>query len=113
MDFLSETKTLEEKELLLSEIDAVKRKDLGGVRKSLLDKIESIDLNNLSDQLKSLDVVKIILAIEPTVHIVEIFDNFFKANLDKKILFDFEVDKNILGGFQIIYKGNYFDASIL
>lgn len=112
MDFLNEVKTIEERDLILSEIEYAKRRDYASIRNSMVESFKSIDLNDLKKQLKSLEVVKIILAIEPTVGIVELVDNFFKNNLKKKVIFDFEVDKEIIGGMQLIYQGKYLDLSI-
>lgn len=112
MDYLSEINTLEDKELFLSEVASVKRKDFESVRKSFLNDTIGIDLNELSKQVKNLEIVKITLAIEPTIGITALIDNFFKTNLNKKVLFDFEINKEMIGGLQIVYKGKYFDLSI-
>lgn len=112
MKFLEEIKTLEDRELFLSEVASVKRKDFNNVRKSFLDNIDGIDLNELLKQVKNFEVVKVTLAIEPTIGITDLFDNFFKTNLNKKVLFDFEINKEMIGGLQIVYKGKYFDLSI-
>ncbi len=113
MDYLGEITTVEDKDLVLFEIAAIKRKDFGSVRKSFLDNIANIDLNDLAKKVKNLETVKIILGISPTTGIVETIKNFFKINLDKQVVFDFEVDKEIIGGLQIIYKGKYFDSSYI
>jgi len=110
---LNDIKTITERDLILSEISAIKRKDFGSVRKSFLDRIGGIDLNEFSKEIKNLEVARIFLALEPTIGILDIINDFFQENLKKKVLFDFEINSEMLGGLQIVYKGNYFDSSIL
>lgn len=112
MKLLDEIKTVEERNLILNEIDLLKRRDTTNIRVNILETLRSVDLNDLKTKLSNLETVKITIAIEPTVAIVELIESFFQKNLKEKVLFDFEVDKNILGGLQIVYKGKYFDVSV-
>jgi F0F1-type ATP synthase delta subunit len=112
MDFLNEIRTLEEKELILSEIDAVKRKDFKSVRLNMVERLVELK-DSLENDLKKLEVVKVILAINPTVGMLDLLDSFFKDKLDKKVIFDIEVDPKIIGGIQIVYNGNYGDYTVL
>ena len=50
---LNDIKTITERDLILSEISAIKRKDFGSVRKSFLDRIGGIDLNEFSKEIKN------------------------------------------------------------
>lgn len=112
MDFLNDVKTLEDRELLLSEVDAVKRKDYKSVRINTLDKIIELK-DTLEQELKKLDCVKVTLAISPTIGILDSLDNFFKKNINKKVIFDIEVDPKIIGGLVVSLNGNYGDFSVL
>lgn len=113
MDFLNEIKTLEERNLILSDITSIKRKDFDSVRKDYLEVLKNTDLNDLVKKLDSFEVIKIIIAIEPTIGILETISSFIKKNTNKRILIDFEIQKEIIGGLQIIYKGKYYDVSVL
>lgn len=119
MDFLSEDelldeiKTLDDRELILSEIESFKRKDTSAVRKEHLDVLSKLNLDNLTKKLREVEVIRVILAIEPTLGILEIIDNFLKANLKQKVIIDFDVNKEIIGGMQLVYKGKYCDLSVL
>lgn len=112
-EFLSEIKTLEDRDLILSEIESIKRKDLGAVREKYLDILSKLDLNNLLKKLKEMEVFRVVLAISPTIGILEIIDNFLKENLKQKVIIDFDINKEIIGGMQIVYQGKYCDMSVL
>lgn len=112
MDYLNDINTLSERDRLISEIESYKRKDFQSVRKDFLEIAGSIDVNDIYKKLKKMEVVRIVLAIEPSLGILNMISEFFRSNLDQKVIFDFEIDKQILGGIKIIYKGKYFDFSI-
>lgn len=112
MDYLSEVNTVNDRDLILSEIESYKRKDLDSIRKSFLDILPSIDIDDLYKKLKKSEVAKIILAIEPTVGILKDIKSYFEENLKDKIIFDFEVDNEMLSGIKIVYRGKYFDFSV-
>ncbi len=112
MDYLNEINTLYERDRVLNEIEAYKRKDIGSIRQSFLDQIPNIDINELNKSLKKIEIVKIILAIEPTTGITSSIKDFFKINYDQKVIFDYEIDNEIFGGIRIIFKGNYYDFAI-
>lgn len=112
MDYLNNISTLYERDLIITEIEAYKRKDLDSIRKSFLDQIQDLDIDDLYKKLKKVEIVKIVLAIEPTVGILNKIRDFFDTNYDQKVIFDYETDKSMLGGIKIIYKGKYFDYSV-
>ncbi len=118
MDYLNEDPlgleitTLRERDIVLSEIEAYKRKDLDSIRKSFLDLIPSMDIDSLYKKLKKIEIVRIALAVEPTVGISNLINDFFKLNYDQKVIFDYEIDSEMISGIKIIYKGKYFDFSV-
>jgi F0F1-type ATP synthase delta subunit len=112
LDYLNEIGTLYERDLLISEIESYKRKDMSSIRQSFLDLIPIVDIDSLYKNLKKIEIVRVTLAIEPSTGISNLINDFFKTNYSKKVIFDYEVDKEILGGIKIIFKGNYYDFSI-
>ncbi len=112
MDYLNEINTLYERDRVLNEIEAYKRKDMGSIRQSFLDQVPNIDISELNKSLKKIEIVKIVLAIDPTVGITNSIKDFFKKNYDQKVIFDYEIDSQIMGGIRIIFKGNYYDFAI-
>lgn len=112
-EFLGEIKTLEDRDLILSEIESLKRRDTSSVRKEYLGLLSKFDLNNLLKKLKEMEVFRVVLAISPTIGILEIIDNFLMANLKQKVIIDFDINKEIIGGMQIVYQGKYCDMSVL
>ena len=112
MDYLSEVNTINERDLLLSEIESYKRKDLNSIRKSFLEIAATVDVDDLYKKLKKVEVAKIILAIEPTIGILKDIKSFFDENLNDKVIFDFEIDHEMLSGIKIVYRGKYFDFSV-
>lgn len=114
MDFSNNIRTLEERDLILSEIEFIKRRDLDSIRNNTKEFISSIkNHDEFIESLKKIEIIKIIIAIEPTVGILNSIDEFFKTKLGIKVIFDIEVDKNIIGGIQIVYRGIYADFSVL
>lgn len=112
MDFLDDIKTLEDKEQILTELDAVKRKDYSVVRKDFLDKILEVK-DTLASDLEKIKVIKIILAVKPSAGVILTLDEFFQKILNKKVIFDIEVDPKLIGGIQIVFDGKYGDYSVL
>lgn len=114
MDFLDDIKTVADKELMLSEIDAAKRRDYDLIRPSILDYLKSINnYDDLVKDLKKLGVVKITIAVPLTIGLLNSIDDFFVKRLKKKFLFDISVDEKIIGGIRIIFDGKYADYSVL
>ncbi|MEK7168891.1 MAG: F0F1 ATP synthase subunit delta [Patescibacteria group bacterium] len=112
-EFLGEIKTLEDRDLILSEIESLKRRDTSSVRKEYLGLLSKFDLNDLTKKLKEMEVIRVTLAIYPTVGILEIVDKFLKENLKQKVVIDFDLNKEIIGGMQIVYQGKYCDMSAM
>lgn len=66
----------------------------------------------LKDCLLELPVLRLTLAVEPTVEMVEKIADWAKKSLDEKVVLDFAVDENIIGGAVVEFKGKYGDFSI-
>lgn len=66
----------------------------------------------IKDEIKKLPTVHLTFAIRPTKGILNEIDDFFIEKIGKKILIDWNVDEEILGGVSILYKGNYGNYSI-
>lgn len=69
-------------------------------------------LNGLIDELKKMDEVKIVLAIEPTESLIGLIYATINKGKNASFVLNLEIDKNILGGALISYKGKYFDGSL-
>lgn len=113
MGFLTNIYTSLDRDLMLYEIELFKRQDYSEIRSSSLEFLRNNeDINLLKKTLKSLDLINVTLAIEPTQSIIEIISNFFKKSLNREILLDLSYDPNLIGGAVFIYNGKYLDLSI-
>lgn len=133
---LEKVRTKEEANLLLSEIDLIlstlftSRKKLekvltkeirlttyAALRKDFLDKEVSPSkikelLNELSEKLKKLKILEVTMAFEPTQDIINNIHNWVKENLGDDGILDIKLDKSILGGAIIVFKGLYKDYTL-
>lgn len=132
-DILSSIRTSLDRDLLISEIEAVekalfssKKSELEEVLKSKLrlstasimrGQIEKgqemeIYLTSLIQTINSLPEVKLTLAFEPTEATLLVVYSWLTAKIAKQIVVDIAVDSKILGGAIISYKGKYYDGSL-
>lgn len=59
-----------------------------------------------------LPILKLILAFEPSEVVINDISRWARVNLEKGILIDLSMDRNILGGAVIIYRGKFYDFSV-
>lgn len=125
-------KTADERDLMLSEVESLKsalfetkngglenalRTNVRASVASLLRKgMEGQNATNYLDglilELKSLEELKITLAIEPTENMVEAIYSWVINNSMGNVILNIEVDKRVIAGAQISYRGKYFDGSL-
>lgn len=82
------------------------------IEKSSTQKMQDF-ITHLKEKIDSLKTVNVIIAIEPTEKIKDLFSAWAKDKYSKEVLFDVDVDERILGGAIIIDNGQYFDYSLL
>lgn len=109
-----EINTVQERDLILSELTDFKRSDFDNIRPLSLEFFKNNkDLSSFEKEIKNLSVVNITLAVEPSVSIVNYISDFMKKKIKVHVLMDFEIDRNLIGGAVIIYKGKYINSTIL
>lgn len=69
-------------------------------------------IENLTDALNSLTVVKITLAFRPTEKFINTLVTSLRKDFGDRIVLDISYDPAIIGGAVIEYKGKYIDNSI-
>ena len=69
-------------------------------------------LLKLKDKLNSLEVVDLVLAYEPNNLSLDKFKIYMIQNISEDIIFNITFDPNLLGGVQIVYKGEFRDFSL-
>jgi hypothetical protein len=60
----------------------------------------------------SLPVVPITIAFEPKEQTLQLLSEWFMVNLKKQVLFDITVDRKLIAGAAVTFKGKYRDLSI-
>lgn len=125
-------KTADERDLMLSEIESLKsalfETKNGGIenalranvrasvasflRKGMEGKNASGYLDGLIRELKGLEELKLILAIEPTENMIDTIYSWMISNSLGNVILNIEVDKRIIAGAQISFRGKYFDGSL-
>lgn len=69
-------------------------------------------LKGLKDVLSNVVELKISLSFAPTHELVERIHTWFLENIKDDIVLDIKVDKKMLAGIRISYKGEYRDYSV-
>lgn len=69
-------------------------------------------LSNLIEEIDGFEKIDITVSVEPNEKLIREIYNFIQNEIDKDFLIAFEVDKNLLGGVRISYKGKYLDLSL-
>ena len=60
----------------------------------------------------TLPILKLILAFEPSEYIITNISHWARLNLAKGAILDLSMDRSILGGAVIIYKGKFYDLTV-
>lgn len=66
----------------------------------------------IQETIAALPVVPISLAFEPKEQTLKMLSDWFMINLKKQVLFDISVDRKLIAGAAITYKGKFKDFSI-
>jgi F0F1-type ATP synthase delta subunit len=69
-------------------------------------------LTKIQEKISSLSVISLTMAIEPNGQMIKALSDWFFLNINKQVLFDIQVDPNLIAGSTITYGGKYFDFSI-
>jgi len=133
-DILSLIKTTKERDVLLEEISALKASlfetKQGGIEEVLKEEVrseiarvvrakkqegENMEkyLSKLEEAVKSLEEFKLELAFDPTEQTLEVVSNWISQNIGEGYLLDIKVNRSILGGAKLSFKGKYFDGSLI
>lgn len=68
--------------------------------------------DTIQKTISSLSVLTLTLAFQPSDKTLQAVSEWFILNIKKQVLFDIQVDKNLIAGAVITYNGKYLDASI-
>lgn len=133
-DILSEIKTSSDRDLLIGELEAIKkalfsskkaeleeilkselRLSTASIIKNQMEKgVEMKDyLSGLIYALNNLPEVKLTLGFEPSETTLLIIYSWLTANIAKQMVVNIEIDSKILGGAVISYNGKYYDGSLV
>ncbi|MBI5122400.1 F0F1 ATP synthase subunit delta [Candidatus Roizmanbacteria bacterium] len=69
-------------------------------------------LTKLQDEVTNLSIMPITLAFEPKEQTLKALSDWFQVNLKKQVLFEIAVDKKLIAGATITFKGKFKDFSI-
>lgn len=69
------------------------------------------EIEKAQEELKSLPIVNLTIAIEPTEETGWMVKNWFKEEMGKDILVDFETDKTLIGGAIVESSGKRTELS--
>lgn len=132
-ELFTSLQTTEDRRILLKEIDLlleslykqndqsfekvsqnnVRNQTMVYLEKIFLEKPDKdVVLKELKKILESVDILELTIALEPTRQLIDRVSDWVKKNLSEGTLIRFEIDKRIVAGSKIIYKGSYHDFSI-
>jgi hypothetical protein len=79
-----------------------------------IDQIKPIKdfIKRVQEIIAGLPVVPITIAFEPKEQTLQLLSEWFMVNLKKQVLFDITVDRKLIAGAAITFKGTYRDFSI-
>jgi F0F1-type ATP synthase delta subunit len=66
----------------------------------------------IQTQISSLQVATITLAFEPDETALRDLSQWFFQNLNRQVLFEIQIDPDLIGGVAILYNGKYQDLSV-
>jgi len=92
---------------------AVRAKTALAIRQAIGETDRKTFLTKLRDQVNSLTYIGLTLAFEPTSEIVSRLSTWIKQNVGEAVALDIAIDKRILGGAIIDYKGKRGNFTLL
>ncbi len=69
-------------------------------------------INKIKDSIASLPIATLTLAVEPNESMLKAISSWFLLNLNKQILFEIQIDPDLVGGAAINYQGKYYNFSV-
>lgn len=69
--------------------------------------------NRLRERVNNLEYINLTLGFEPTLETLGRISNWVRQNIKDDIALDLSIDKSILGGAKIEYKGRIFNSTLL
>jgi hypothetical protein len=90
--------------------NAIKRELGGEVNGSNLE-LQKALLREIKTRVSSMEMVRLMIAVEPTERMISRIYKWVVDNLGPEKLLEFEVDKSMLGGARITYRGRFADFS--
>ena len=69
-------------------------------------------LTKMQEEVTSLPIMPITIAFEPKDQTLKTLSDWVQVNLKKQVLFEIKVDKNLVAGATITFKGKFKDFSI-
>ena len=66
----------------------------------------------LKEELQACEVLTLTLSHRPTPDEIDGYTSWARSNVHQNIIFEINVDQNLLGGAVIVYKGHYLDLSL-
>lgn len=80
------------------------RVEKGADKKSLL--------SELNSWARSVPIIELTIAFEPTVKVVERVSQWVRMNVGEAVI-DYKIDRRIMGGAVIVFKGKIIDCSLI
>ena len=138
-DIITSLKTIQEANSLIENIDSLMliffksekisiKEALGSINTGFASEVmqvfekNNLDINNrdsvtdffakLKGLIKKFEVIRLVLAFDPTNKTIENIHNFVKETLGIGYILDIEVSQSILAGAIVIFNGKYIDYSL-
>ncbi len=95
-------------------LNTVVRSTVGEIIKKETEKEADIKeyLKNILPQIESLKKINVKIAFEPSESVIQNIFNWIQKNLGEGVIINFELDKKIIGGAEIIYSGKHYDGTL-
>lgn len=68
-------------------------------------------LINLQDEISQFKTISLTIAFEPSAKFMEELSNWVKTNIGEKVFIDLSIDRSVIAGLVVAYKGIYKDYS--
>jgi hypothetical protein len=69
-------------------------------------------LGSVNRVVGALPIVKLVLAFEPSEQVIANISHWCRMNLERQVVIDLSIDRSILGGAVIIYRGKFYDLTL-
>ncbi len=74
-------------------------------------KLEKL-LADVAKEVASIEILELTIAFSPTVRFLNVLRHWIVENVSKNTVIAIHVDKSVLGGAAIVYRGHYLDLTI-